>query len=125
MKNPNENLRNALKTKKKSKYGNKKTMYNGILYDSIREADYAKILDIMLKKGIVTDVKRQVVFKYEVKYSFEKKFFIKAGKYICDFVVTYKTGKIEVVDVKGYKTAKYKRDKKIMKKLFNIDIVEK
>lgn len=122
---PNDILKSLMKKGKKSKYKNKKTVYNGILYDSKREAEYACKLDCMLKKGLVKEIKRQVVFPYEIKYIAGDKSFSKKGKYIADFVVTFVNGQTDVIDVKGYKTAKYKRDVKIMKKLFNIDIVEK
>lgn len=111
---------------KPTKYRSRKTAYNGQLYDSKKEARYAAKLDLLLKSGIVTEIKRQVPFKWETIYRANGKELVSNQfRYVVDFVVTYSTGEIEYIDVKGFKTADYKRKKKIMKALFDIDIVER
>lgn len=42
------------------KYKNVKTEYNGILYDSGKEASRAKDLDLLVKSGKIKDLQRQI-----------------------------------------------------------------
>jgi hypothetical protein len=89
---------------RQSKYGNKRTEYKGVMYDSKREADRAWELDQMQKAGIIKGYERQVPFE------------LAAGIiYKADFVVEYMDGHKEIEDVKGYRTAIYRLKKKLMK----------
>lgn len=103
------------KKPKRSKYNAKKTPYNGDTYDSKAEAEYAQQLDLEKKAGAVTWWARQVPFRL---YGDEL--------YYADFVVSrcHPVYALQVVDKKGVKTATYKRKKKVLKELYNIDIVE-
>lgn len=97
-----------------NKYNNKKTEYNGELYSSKREAEKAMELDIMKKSGEVKS------WTPHPKYLLIKRF-IKNGKiyrpthYIADFYVEYYDGRIEVIDIKGFRTEGFN----IKCKLFN------
>lgn len=97
---------------KGSKFGAKKTEYNGIVYDSKREAEYARDLDIMKQAGMILDYERQPVFPLQDR-------FIKNGKvyrpirYVADFKVTYPDGRVEIIDVKGFKTTEFKLKEKM------------
>lgn len=106
---------------KVSKYGNRKTMYKGEMYDSKKEADYAQTLDLMTKaRDAATRVQsyeRQVPYPIFVR---EKKI----CTYLADFVVMYADGGVEVVDVKGVKTDVYKLKKKLVEALYDIQIME-
>ena len=106
---------------KKSKYGNKKTEYNGILFDSKKEAEYCATLDILKKaskkEDRVTSYERQVPFQITLN----KK---KICKYFADFKVLYADGREEIVDVKGVKTDVYKIKKKLVEAQFGVKIVE-
>lgn len=106
---------------KGSKYGNRKTLYKGEMYDSKKEADYAQTLDLMTKardaRARVQSYGRQVPYPIFVR---EKKI----CTYLADFVVTYADGSVEVVDVKGVKTDVYKLKKKLVEALYNIQILE-
>ena len=53
-------LPDAEKRPSEAKYGNQRTEYKGIVYDSKREALYAEELDWRARAGEVRDVKRQV-----------------------------------------------------------------
>ena len=77
---------------RKNKYGNKKTVYNGIKYDSKKEAEYAFRLDVLKKSGEVNRWERQINYKLEVQG-------IKICSYRLDFKVYYSDGRIEYVDV--------------------------
>lgn len=108
--------------KKGNKYGSKKTDYNGVIYDSKREANFAAHLDY-LKHTIdprekVVDVKRQVPFPVQINNQH-------ICKYLADFVVTYSDGRTEVIDVKGFKTEVYRLKKKMVEAQYKISIIEK
>lgn len=92
---------------RRNKYKNVKT--NG--YDSKHEAEKAAELHLMEKAGQVT-VMEQIPFR------------LIDCKYIADFVLLYPNGKYEVLDAKGAKTKEYILKKKMLKKLWNIDIQE-
>lgn len=83
-----------------NKYRNKKTEYNGVKYDSKKESEYAFKLDILKNAKDITervlDIERQVTYKLQVNA-------IHICKYILDFKVTFADGRIEYIDVKGYK----------------------
>jgi hypothetical protein len=112
---------------KPSKYRAKKTEYNGIIYDSKKEAKRAIELDFFQKNGIITGLQRQVKFNWIETHqkdfvSDEVQF---KRSYIADFVYFDTEKQIEIVeDVKGFLTAEYKKKKKIVEKLFSIKIVE-
>jgi protein associated with RNAse G/E len=104
----------------KSKYRNKKTAHDGILFDSQKEAAYYKRLQLL--KHAKDENERVLKFERQVPFVFSV-----AGVLICtyklDFKVYYKD-KVEYVDVKGFKTDVYIIKKKMMKAFYNIDIKE-
>ena len=94
--------------KKKSKYGNQKVEYDGIVFDSKKERDRYCELKILEKAKTITDLKRQV--KYVLV---EKKGKERETSYIADFV--YKKGNevvVEDVKSKATKTPLYRLKKK-------------
>jgi hypothetical protein len=104
-----------------NKYKSVKTKYNGITFHSKKEANYAKLLD-MLKKA--SDPKSRVV-SYEIQVPYE--IYIndqKICRYLADFKVKYADGRIEVVDVKGFRTSLYKLKKKLVEAQYGIKIIE-
>lgn len=117
------NLTDYKKTLKKgNKYGSKKTEYNGVFYDSKREANFAAHLD-NLKHAVdpkekVIDVKRQVPYPIQINNQH-------ICKYLADFVVVYGDGRTEVIDVKGFKTEVYRLKKKMVEAQYGIKIIEK
>ncbi len=102
---------------KRSKYGNTKTVYNGITFHSKKEAAYCMELDKLKAQCFIESYQRQVPYTIAVNG-------IKICKYIADFVVFYHDGTSEVVDVKGMKTAIYKLKAKMMLAIFGIKIKE-
>lgn len=105
-----------------SKYHAKKTVVDGIEFDSAKEAKrYAKLRD-MAEAGEIQDLCLQVPF--ELLPSFERDGVKYRGmKYIADFVY-YRDGKRVVEDCKGMKTAEYKLKKKLMAYINHINIEE-
>lgn len=98
----------------KNKYRAKKTVVDGITFDSKREAEYYCELKLLKRAGEILDFKLQPSF---VLLDSFKKYgkTIRAIKYIADFEITHNDGTIEIVDVKGFKT----KDFLIKQKLFD------
>ena len=116
-------------------FHNKKTV-DGITFDSETEANYyiyirdnkskLNIKEIELQpefilqqKYILTPDGERIDYVNDKQFKAEQKKYPKcthqAIKYIADFKITYKDGRVEVIDVKGMKTA----DFKIKEKIFN------
>ena len=98
---------------KKSKYGNKKTNIDGVVFASQREASRYLCLKSLKTSGEIADFKVQVPYR-----------FASGIKYILDFEVIGADGKKTHEDVKGVRTPVYKIKKKLMKHEFGIDITE-
>lgn len=92
----------------KHKYNAKPTEYNGIRYDSKREAAYAKSLDTLKEAGEVIQWLRQIPF------------YLPGGvRYVCDFLVFYTDGRAEFIDVKGMETPQFKQKKKQVEAIYS------
>lgn len=78
------------------KFNNKKTEYNGRVYDSKGEAGLAQEIDLLLKAGEIIKVEPQATFNL----------YGKNGGKICthrpDFLITKKDGTKEVWEYKGF-----------------------
>lgn len=102
------------KSRKQSKYGNRKVEIDGLTFDSKAEALYYSELKLREKAGEILFFRTQP--RYRLLDGFEKD-----GKkhrpidYVADFEVHHLDGSIEVIDVKGYKTDVFK----IKEKMFN------
>lgn len=105
-----------------SKYNAKKTVVDGIEFDSAKEAKrYAK-LRALEDAGKIQGLRLQVPF--ELVPSFECDGVKYRGmKYVADFVY-YRDGKQVVEDCKGFKTSDYKMKKKLMAYINHINIEE-
>lgn len=109
--------------KKGLKYHNKKVEVNGEVIDSKKEAGVYMNLLMKQRSGLITDLRRQVRYDYVITFAANGKEWSKSGFYRADF--TYiENGQLIVADAKGMKTSEYKRKKKIMKKLYDIEILE-
>lgn len=111
----------AEKKKKRNKYHNLKTVVDGVTFDSKREAAHYVVLKKMLDEGVIKDLERQKSYTFIHNGH-------KLCRYVADFVyIDVCSGKVIVVDVKSYYTAKmplYKLKKKMMRAFFGIDIQE-
>jgi|AntRauTorckE6833_2_1112554.scaffolds.fasta_scaffold00427_17 hypothetical protein len=103
------------KSKRTNKYNNKKTVVDGVKFDSKKEANFYQNLKLLQTAGEVKEFELQPVFVLLEK---DKDRVTGRGiKYIADFKITYVDGTVEVVDVKGSKktlTAVYKIKKKLL-----------
>lgn len=112
-----------------SKYSAIKTVVDGIKFDSKKEADYYR--QLLLQKNAknkserIESIELQPRFDYSIEYSANGKTYNRKAFYKADFLVVYADFRVEIIDVKGFKTATYKRKKKIIEALYNIEIIEK
>ena len=104
----------------RSKYNNRKTNVDGIVFDSKKEAQRYGELKCREMAGDIIDLKLQVPFGFVLPGDSKPVF-----KYIADFVYLDRTnGQFKIEDVKGFKTPLYKLKKKLIEKKFNIKIIE-
>lgn len=106
----------------KSKYHAKKTVVDGIEFDSAKEAKRYTRLRALEDAGKIQHLRLQVPF--ELVPSFECDGVKYRGmKYVADFVYV-RDGKQIVEDCKGFKTAEYKLKKKLMAFINHVNIEE-
>ena len=93
------------------KYHSKKTIVDGITFDSRAEADRYCLLHLWEQMGKISNLKLQP--RYELQPAFKKNgHSIRKIEYVADFEYE-KDGKIIIEDVKGIKTEAYKLKKKL------------
>lgn len=115
------------KTPKRHKYGvapKEERTVDGITFDSKKEAERYKILKLAEEAGDITDLELQPRYSWNEVNTANKNEVIKKREYRADFRYTDKGGKVVVEDVKGVRTREYKRKKKLVEKLYGIEIVE-
>ncbi len=103
---------------KPSKYHNQKTLYNGIQFDSRKEATRYQELTLLERAGMICNLELQPRYNLVVNGQ-------KLGFYKADFRYKVRaTGEVIVEDVKGVRTAVYMLKKKLVKALYGIEIIE-
>lgn len=114
----NQHLKVSQPKKKKSKYGNKKCVVDDIEFDSIKEADYYRKLKILLKAGKIGLLELQKEYELNPGGTYSL-------KYLADFVfIDSRTGEKKIVDVKGFRTAVYRKKKRLMWRVHGIKVIE-
>lgn len=109
----------------KTKYGSRKDTRGELRFDSQKEARRYDELMVMLRAGIISDLRLQPQFTLQESYVTETGERIRAIRYTADF--SYKFGgKLVVEDVKSKptRTKEYLRNRKFMRSKFGIDIQE-
>ena len=121
---------------KKNKYNAHSVDYDGIKFDSQREALRYKELTFLLNERIITNLKRQVKYvlipAQREPSTVGPRGGVKPGKllekecsYIADFVYTVvETGETVVEDTKGFRTKDYLIKRKLMLFVYGIKIKE-
>lgn len=98
-------------------------MYNGVLYDSMREASYAQELDLRLK---AKDIKSWIGDKKALRFQISLNG-VKICTYTPDFLVINNDGTAEYIDVKGVRTTAFNLKWRLVKAQhpnFNFKIVK-
>ena len=105
---------------KQNKYGNEKTVVDGITFASRKEASRWQELKMLEKAGEITGLARQLKIELIPKTKLYR-----ACYYVADFVYFDKKEKKTIYeDVKGAKTEVYKLKKKILYWRHGIEIKE-
>lgn len=88
---------------RRNKYKAVATIYNGVRYASKAEANHAAALDLEQTAGVVRLWIGQPKFRLGCP----------ENVYVADMLVVYVDGRVEVHDVKGVRTSKFRRDAKL------------
>lgn len=97
---------NAAKPAKRSKYGAKPVMVDGVWFPSGREARRDGELQQLQRAGAISDLKRQVTFRLDVNG-------IKVTSYRADWTYV-ESGELVVEDAKGVQTDAFKIKRKLL-----------
>jgi len=100
-----------------SKYKSVRTSVDNICFASKKEAARFVELKMLLRSGIISDLKLQQPFALNVNG-------VKVCKYVADFAYKDQAGRDVVEDTKGVRTAVYKLKSKLMIACHGIRIVE-
>lgn len=107
-----------------SKYRARKTVVDGITFDSKREAKRYQELKLLERAGAIRDLKRQVRYELIPAFDVDGKHY-RPTSYVADFVYTdCKTGTEVVEDVKGVRTDVYRLKSKMFAHKFGVVILE-
>ena len=103
---------------KASKYHNQKTEHNGIGFDSRKEATRYQELCLRERAGEIRNLELQPRYNLIVNGC-------KLGFYKADFrYEDTATGDVVVEDVKGVRTAVYQLKRKLVRALYDIEVIE-
>ncbi|MBF2485200.1 DUF1064 domain-containing protein [Listeria welshimeri] len=103
------------RTSTRSKYNAKKVVIDNITFDSKAEAAYYQQLKLLKMTGEVVSFDLQPEFVLQESFRKNGKLY-RAIKYKADFLVLYKDGHEELIDVKGMLTKEFR----IKQKLFEL-----
>ena len=107
-----------------NKYHNRKIIKDGMTFDSVKE--YRRFCELLLleKAGAITGLECQTPFELIPTQRINGKVVERACTYKADFTYYLPDKTWVVEDTKGYKTPEYKIKKKLMLRVFGIQIKE-
>jgi hypothetical protein len=101
---------------RRSKFGNVRTLHDGINFASKREATRYAELKLLERAGEISDLKLQVRFKLAVN-----------GEHICTYVADFtyrdKAGRSIIEDAKGFETDVFRLKRNLMRAVFGVEVV--
>ena len=106
----------AVRMPRRSKYGAKAVVIDGIRFASQKEGKRYAELKLLAKAGEIRVLQIQPQFTFEVRG-------VKMFTYIADFSY-FRDRKLVIEDVKGVRTPLYKLKKKIIEHEYNTEITE-
>lgn len=106
----------------RSKYRAKKTVVDGITFDSRKEADRYLVLKGMEEDGLIENLRRQVRYELVPAFDVDGKHY-RPVYYVADFAYV-EDGKEVVEDVKGVRTDVYKLKSKLFARRYGMSIKE-
>lgn len=108
-----------------TKYHNKKVIYNGIKFDSKKEMQRYKDLELLESTNYICNLELQKKFLLQEGYTNAKGKKIRPIYYIADFYYfDLLKDKWVVEDTKGVRTEVYKLKKKLFEYIYNLTIDE-
>lgn len=111
-------LAKADKAAKPSKYRAKRTVVDGISFDSKREAQRYQELRLMERAGEIRGLRRQVPFPIEING-------LLITTYMADFVYRVPGAEVDTIeDAKGVRTKEYRLKKRMVRAVYGRDIKE-
>lgn len=105
-----------------NKYRAKKTVVDGMTFDSRREADRYLVLKSMEEDGDIENLRRQVRYELVPAFDVDGKHY-RPSFYIADFVYI-EDGHEVVEDVKGMKTDVYRLKAKLIAYRYGVNVRE-
>lgn len=105
-----------------SKYKARKTVVDGITFDSRREADRYIVLKSMEEDGAIENLRRQVRYELVPAFDVDGKHY-RPIFYVADFAYR-EDGKEVVEDAKGMRTDVYRLKSKLFARLYGMNIRE-
>lgn len=90
-----------------TKYRNRKTVVDGITFDSVAEARRWGALQMLERAGGISELQRQVSFPLCVQC-------VEVGRYVADFVYCWPNRDRVIEDVKGVQTDVFRLKARIM-----------
>lgn len=106
----------------RSKYHAKKTVVDGITFDSRKEADRYLVLKGMEEDGLIEDLRRQVRYELIPAFDVDGSHY-RPVYYVADFVYR-EDGREVVEDVKGMRTDVYRLKNKLFARRYGMGIRE-
>ena len=106
-----------------NKYHNKICEYKGMKFQSQKECNYYKKLELLEKCGKIKNLERQKEFVLIQTFKLEDRTYRKTS-YYADFTYIDENGKYHIVDTKGFKTPEYMLKKKLMAWKYGYEIEE-
>ena len=107
-----------------NKYHNKKVIYEGIVFDSKKEAKRYGELLLLNRAGVIHNLQRQVEFVLIPSQYCDGKCVERKCSYIADFVYLDENNALVVEDTKGFRTPDYIIKRKLMLFVHGIRICE-
>jgi Protein of unknown function (DUF1064) len=104
-----------LQAKKPSKFRSKRVEIDGISFASKREGARWRVLQLLQRGGVISNLRRQVRFPLSVNDS-------RITAYVADFVYNDINGELVVEDAKGFATDVFRIKAKWMKAEHNITV---
>lgn len=101
----------------RNKFGNRKTVVDGIKFDSRAEAKYYEQLKWLKKAKQIKDFKLQPIFLLQEAFK-KNGNTIRKIEYKADFEIHNLDGSVEIIDVKGVETEAFKIKKKLFEKRY-------
>lgn len=101
-----------------NKYGARKTVVDGVTFDSKAEAKYYEHLKWLKQAKQIKDFSLQPRFELQEAFKKNDKTFRKI-EYIADFEITKLDGSKEIIDIKGMETKEFAIKRKLYERKFD------